>query len=312
MMSNAYLDNTSSTYVSSSSGISFSSISSDTNGKGVYELSSTKDDEYPIYYYRGAVTDNNVLFANFCWKIVRTTETGGVKLIYNGTTSSGKCSNTGPSSQLSSSISFNSSYNKNAYVGYMYGTAGSSSYSAEHANTNNSTIKTAIDTWYESNMTSYTDYLEDTVWCNDRSIYSGSGYGTSDTFYGAFNRLANNKTPSLACANSNDRFTVSSDNGNGDLDYPVALLTADEIAYAGAANGSSNSIYYLYTGQWWWSLSPFRSASSYAIVCYVYFDGSLGNGNVYGSGGVRPAVSLKPGTTYTSGDGSTSTPYVVE
>jgi hypothetical protein len=194
----------------------------------------------------------------------------------------------------------------------MYGTPGSSTYAKEHANTNNSTIKTTIDNWYKSYMTDYTDKLEDTVWCNDRSIYSGSGYGTSDTFYGAFNRLANNKTPSLACANSNDRFTVSSDNGNGDLDYPVALLTADEIAYAGAANGSSNSIYYLYTGQWWWSLSPFRSASSYAIVCYVYFDGSLGNGNVYGSGGVRPAVSLKPGTTYTSGDGSTSTPYVVE
>ena len=38
----------------------------------------------PVYYYNGAVEDNNVLFAGFCWKIVRTTDTGGVKLIYNG------------------------------------------------------------------------------------------------------------------------------------------------------------------------------------------------------------------------------------
>ena len=83
--SSSVMDNISSTYVSSDSGIDFANPSSDTNGKGVYMLSSTKDDLYPIYYYRGAVNNNNVLFANFCWKIVRTTETGGIKLIYNGT-----------------------------------------------------------------------------------------------------------------------------------------------------------------------------------------------------------------------------------
>ncbi len=89
------MDNTSSKYVSSPSGIEFSQISSDTNGKGVYELYTTKDDKYPIHYYRGEV-DNNVIFANFCWKIIRTTETGGIKLIYNGEPSDdGKCDNTG-------------------------------------------------------------------------------------------------------------------------------------------------------------------------------------------------------------------------
>ena len=38
----------------------------------------------PVYYYKGNVQNNNVLFAGFCWKIVRTTETGGVKIVYNG------------------------------------------------------------------------------------------------------------------------------------------------------------------------------------------------------------------------------------
>jgi hypothetical protein len=334
MMSNASLDNTSSTYVTSSTGIDFSAISSNTNGKGVYELSSTANDEYPIYYYRGAVTDNNVIFAGFCWKIVRTTETGGVKLIYNGTPSSGQCNNTGTSSQLSSTSAFNSSYSYNAYVGYMYGAGGSSSYAAEHANTNNSAIKNAIDNWYKSNMTSYTEKLEDTVWCNDRSMSSGKGYGTSTgiygasiTYYGAYNRLAKNKTPSLACTNVNDRFTtVSSSNGNGDLTYPVALLTADEIAYAGAVFDTSNSTYYLYTGSYWWSLSPFDFAlyladePGSAYVLYVTSGGDLyyydynnpyNNYGVNKSYGVRPTVSLKPGTIYTSGDGSTSSPYIV-
>jgi hypothetical protein len=319
MMNNSHLDNTSSEYVTSDTGIDFSKISSDTNGKGIYELSSTADDAYPIYYYRGEVTDNNVLFANFCWKIVRTTKTGGVKLIYNGSPSSGQCNNTGTYSQLSSTSKFNSSYNSNAYVGYMYGTAGSSSYAAEHANTNNSTIKTAIDTWYKSNMTDYTDKLEDTVWCDDRSIDTvsgygtGLGYGTNQTAYNARYRLVTNKTPSLSCTNANDKFTVSSLNANGELTYPVALLTADEIAYAGGKYGSSysNSTYYLYTGQDFWLLSPYYFNGSKAYMWYVSSSGYLGGYTVHASLGVRPAISLKAGTKFTDGDGTTGDPYVV-
>ena len=80
----ASLDNTKSEFVSGSSGINFGAAPSDTNGKGVYTIASTKDYEYPVHYFRGEVTNNNVKFANFCWKIVRTTKTGGVKLVYNG------------------------------------------------------------------------------------------------------------------------------------------------------------------------------------------------------------------------------------
>ena len=122
-----------------------------------------------------SVTNNNVVFANYCWKIVRTTETGGIKLIYNGTPTDGVCNNTGTDSQIGTS-EFNTSssvYSYNAGVGYMYGTPNSSSYEEEHLSTktsSSSTIKTAIDTWYGQNLTGYTSYLEDTVWCNDRSI----------------------------------------------------------------------------------------------------------------------------------------------
>ena len=80
----AILDNTKSEFVSSSSGIDFGLAPSNTNGKGVYTIASTKDYQYPVHYFRGEVTNNNVKFANFCWKIVRTTKTGGVKLVYNG------------------------------------------------------------------------------------------------------------------------------------------------------------------------------------------------------------------------------------
>ena len=81
MKRSTVMDNINSTYVNNSTpGIDFSAISSDTNGKGLYTLSSTSNDAYPIMYYRGDV-DNNVLFGGFCWKIVRTTDTGGIKLI---------------------------------------------------------------------------------------------------------------------------------------------------------------------------------------------------------------------------------------
>ena len=313
----AVLDNIQSTYVTGENGIDFSQISSDTNGKGLYILHGTENDPNPIMYYRGAVENNNVKFANFCWKIVRTTETGGVKLIYNGEPdSNGQCTATGYLTVIQESA-FNTIYDDNAYVGYMYGTTGSSTYEETHRNTNDSTIKTVIDTWYEENMTEYTDKLEDTVWCNDRSLSpnsSGDGTFSQYTDYGAYYRLYDNKTPSLECVNLNDRFTVSEENGNGTLTYPVALLTADEIAYAGAVYNQANSSYYLYNKTNWRSLSPyyFHSYSSSANAFYVSSTGDLYYYRVHYAYGVRPSVSLKPGVKVQSGtDGTKENPYVV-
>ena len=63
--------------------VNFSSRPTDADS-GVYTIASTENDTYPVHYYRGNIDNNNVLFAGFCWKMVRTTSTGGVKLIYNG------------------------------------------------------------------------------------------------------------------------------------------------------------------------------------------------------------------------------------
>ncbi|MEE0014221.1 MAG: vWA domain-containing protein [Bacilli bacterium] len=122
MADNSVIDNIRSEYVTSSSGINYHDISSDTNGKGIYLFAPTKDDEYPIYYYRGDINNNNVKFAGFCWKIVRTTSTGGVKLIYNGEPDSlGYCSNkTGTSTQIGISP-YESRYDGAITFGYMHG-----------------------------------------------------------------------------------------------------------------------------------------------------------------------------------------------
>lgn len=313
----AVLDNIASTYVTSSTGIDFSQISSDTNGKGLYILHGTENNTYPIYYYRGDVEDNNVKFANFCWKIVRTTETGGTKLIYNGTPDgSGQCNATGESTMINTSTTFNAKFDDNAYVGYMYGEIDASTYEETHANIHDPTIKGVIDTWYQENMTNYTAKLEDTVWCNDRSVvqdssYPGTGAGKEVTMYGPRNRLYVRKTPTLQCVNDNDKFTVSSENGNGALTYPIALLTADEVSYAGAVYNQSNSSYYLYNNFHWWSLSPYYFYGTDARAFGVHSAGNLYN-YVFSNYGVRPAISLKAGTTAISGDGTATNPYVIE
>lgn len=538
--------------------VNFNSTPTNANS-GVYTIASTASDTYPVHYYRGNIKNNNVLFAGFCWKMVRTTSTGGVKLIYNGTyDETNKCNNTGAASQIGTS-KFNSNYSSPADVGYMYGTRytysskslpsinvlnqsytsstdyyygtsitysngrytlqnatqkswsdnystltgyytcrststtcstvyyiagaissyqynlslsggvtdpatqtitlgkgmtdnGNNTYSLidtvtvkradwyknystyknyymckdltsttcdskyliistnnyqmtyddtfkyvygndvtwdgtkytlidtytsindwstykttiakkyhytclnttgectnvyyihyfgssyqiyylklssgkniEDAkdemftNTTDSTMKRTIDNWYSQNMTAYTSKLEDTFWCNDRTLYSGSlagkdeDAGTDYSQFSAYNRVSIKSSPSIDCSNeSRDGFTVStSSGGNGKLTYPVGLLTADEVMLAGG-NNNSNSKYYLYTGKDYWVMSPFSFYYNYANGFYVISYGNLKNTVVGNPYIVRPSVSLAPGTKTTEGNGTVDDPYIVE
>ena len=189
------------------------------------------------------------------------------------------------------------------------------------AQTNNtdSPIKTKLDNWYKTNMTSYTSKLADETFCSDRSISSGTGYKTdSYTFYGAYTRLQDSKKPSLKCSQNNDKFKMS--NESAKLDYPVGLILADEVALAGGRsyyNGeySPNSNYYLYNGKYYWTLSPsyFNPYYSGAYVWYVLPSGSLCPWDyVTASMGVRPVINLRADTLITKGDGSALNPFVVE
>ena len=521
------LDNVPSEFVTASTGIDFSKISGDTNGKGVYMRAGTENMPYPIVYYRGAVDNNNVVFANKCWKAVRTTDTGGVKLVYNGELSYNKrvlerseygelvtntgnytfdttnnswnatmtevvsydtplemsfnlpvgnyfyeISGTAPSDNMvwvdflinnndisngfgrdSGPISgyglinvsastdivsikfyadevrtssnpsnviikilkeeeslglscdkrerdtfidisrgnqFNPNYNSPAYVGYMYGDvyeyktglksgtywsdvdyvggvytlktggttsgslsnthhyicedsssctkvryyyhqSGGNSYYIElengdtiatalakmQENNTSSNAKTLIDNWYQSNMTTVTNKLEDTIWCNDRSIYQINGWNANGgnlseyLYYGAYGRRESG-TPSLKCSNKNDAFTVKNGLGNQKLTYPVSLLTSDEVMLAGGQK-AKNDKYYLYTGINYWLSSPLYFSSITADEFDVSGDGHLTYDYVnYPGAGLRPSVSLKPGMAVSSGDGSSVNPYVID
>ena len=357
--------------VDTTSTINFGAISSATNGRGIYKYTEDGED---IYYWRGKVDEvegaaNHVIFGGYCWEMVRTTKTGGVKMIYDGTPveSNGvqTCPNTGSNSQLSvGNIKFNASNNDNAYVGYMYGLTGvtaepsspqciklnsagtaaevgtertketceqaggkwvTTAYESTHANVVNSNIKGEIDKWFSTsslNTEENLEKIEDAVYCNDRRIDTvsvsgnGLGYGTNHTAYMARNRFYTNKTtsiPDLSCS-KNDSFTVRDENGNGDLTYPVGLLTADEIVLAGGF-GSNNTDYYLNVGSsnYYWALSPYTFINNYAAGFIVYTSGYLSDRSVINTYGVRPVVSLATGTTFASGGaGTVNNPYVVE
>ena len=317
---NAVMDNVASTYVTSPTGINLGEISSDTNGKGVYTWNKSATQPNPIYYYRGAVTNNNVEFGGFCWKMIRTTDTGGIKLIYNGTRQADGCTATGENASIGTST-YNSFYKDNdiKYVGYTY---------LDGSTQKDSTIKTKIDTWYSTNLNSYTKYLEDTPFYNERD----SAIATDDSSYTLFapyirmyGQVSNktstaNTSVKLSAVNPEDRYTVSSGNGNGYLQYPIGLITADEVILAGGrshistSDKGSNSTYYLYIARAFRTLSPgyyagVADSGGMGVVDgpgYLSFAVSINNPS-----NVRPVVSLKPGITYTTGDGTPSNPYVI-
>jgi hypothetical protein len=420
-----------------------------TTDEGMYAMA---DDYGTSYYYRGAITNNNVLFGDYCWKVIRINGNGTTRMIYNGTqkdnitgsttltqaeylnltndatyaytydtgtnqwtstnhTNSAKgtitfqvgtagdymfyytisseddvdkatlyvdnvlkkvfsgsktssllltglttssvikvtytkdssvasgndniifslgknpvvsgktCANT--EAGLGMGTAFNNNYNDNAYVGYMYGTAGSTTYDVTHANTNSSYIKTIIDTWYNTNLSSYADKISDTLFCNDRSIAStaaiwdstdkAKGYGTNKTYYGAYNRIVKNNSPILSCPNKHDRFTVDDTTiGNGDLTYPVSLITADEVALAGGNSSASNTSYYLYAGSEYWTVSAAVFDDTYASEFGVISNGGLkirvGYSSLYG---VRPVINLNANVIFSQGDGTVTNPFVI-
>ncbi|MBQ3348030.1 hypothetical protein IJG90_00695, partial [Candidatus Saccharibacteria bacterium] len=368
-----------------------------TANSGVYQYSSSifgtasdVNNGYNIYYYRGILDSNldgtnstygsngdGVTWPNYvklgdtCWRIFRTTASGGVKMIYNGSYSGGttanSCANAQTNAQLTTAAFNDASatvagtsytgiqYRNMQSIGYTYTnkiSAGSTASTAisnilgssgndTTTNTNNSIIKQYIESWYSTNMSSYTSMLEPNAnYCADRTVYNDNSYaianklaesttvvpyGTSGmTIYrfGAFARnMSTSQNPTLTCPRGivDNYSTTTASGGNGQLNYPVALLTADEASFSGsgsstATNGSAyhyNS--FLRSGSTCWLLSPSsRDSSGRAVGFALGSGGNLGNGYVLDAHGVRPVVSISHETNVTGGTGTAADPWTVE
>lgn len=349
--------------------------------------------ENDVYYFTNQASNVNVIFGNFCWKIIRTTDTGGTKMIYNGIPTNGKCDNSGESTYIEK-VGFNSSRTSLAYVGYMYNTVYPNNYEylygstetylfaktysydeatntyilsdtktstwdniynslgeyrytcfdsvgkctnvnyiyhagkyypyylilsggesgtdalnkmlyADDVNKTDSEIKTTIETWFENKLLSKKDFLEDTIYCNDRRIASlGSWDHINNTATSDLEFYSGTYTD-LTCDNLNDRFTVNSDAGNKKLKYPVGLITAAEVNLMGKELAFSGTQYA--------TMSPGKVIDEVVTSFVVSSGGSLTtDGGVHYLRGVRPVISLKPDVTYVSGSGLVDDPYIID
>ena len=261
-----------------------------------------------IYHFYGAddtaatsvLNKNNVLFAGFCWQMIRTTDTGGTKLIYNGVPKEvdGKkvCTNSDTEQIIGTSKYNEDSYQKPMYAGYMYGT---DVYDFA-TNANNSIIKNYIENWYAANMTPYTKYLEDTVFCNDRKVIRSirsEKWWTNTT-----NKPA---VTNLYCINVTDRFSVS--NSSAKLTYPVGMISLPEINILGNTTLTKTSDY--------WTISPdfyMEDSSIVYIRAVTKTYGIQSSDEPSSETGVRPVISISSSVEYSSGTGSATDPYIVD
>ena len=280
---------------------------------GIYEETTSKG---TTYYYRGDVENNYLVFADKYWRIIRINEDGTMRIIYSGEKSevdaagketvlaNGYNDSSTDYTQIQYSA-FNSSYNRSEYVGYTY-TEGLQRPSNTSSGTA-STTKGILYTWYSNNLQSYDSKIASggsAGFCNDREMVSGYSWSSQPSrsiSYAAYERRRNG-TPSYECSNTNDLYTTK-----------IGLITADEVMYAGGTS-SNNYGYYLYTGNYYWTMSPSSfsvGGSRLAVVFLVSSTGGLSNSNSNSKYGVRPVINLRADVTISSGDGTSSNPYTI-
>lgn len=362
-----------------------------------------------IYHYKGNSSvnnSNNLIFANLCWKILRTTDTGGIRILYNGFPENNQCLDTRPTNVgysgytyvrlndgeyyysddysydnstkkftlignpikklwnktdssligkyvcktgtttcstlyyvdtlytstssyydvLAATLNGNQSYSQFGkipysyykeparYVGYMYG---DNDDLINHIieNKYDSTIKKMVDLWYEKYLLKYTNYFEDTVFCNDRRLSSNNDLNSTTIYFvNAYIPQYNNTSNfELSCGDEYDRFSIS--NPKAKLKYPVALTTSQELGLLNSNSARTSS------GDFW-TMSPYSyngSGDSYYGGAYVRYAGSDGRvepsafdyNRVKTVNGVRPQVSLKPNVKFYKGTGTKDDPYVI-
>ncbi len=303
---------------------------------GYYSSSSTSHEEYNTMDECTSATSYNINCTeekyasagdDMYWRIIRTNEDGSTRLLYSGTSHDTTSGYIGKSA-------YNSTYYDPMYVGYMYGTSGS--LENNRLNTNDSTIKVAVDTWYQNNLlNNYDKYInKNAIYCNDRSTQNNS-YSTSSRFsYGASTRLDTNKTPTYKCGGDGngglfesaqaitDKFSASTTGGgNGQLKYPIALMTADEVVFAGGKvyTGLNSPYAWYYTNsegnsimgyESWWLISPESSN-------YMFQSDDLNYGGIVVSvmsspSAIRPSLSLSSCVKIKSGNGTPESPYEID
>lgn len=260
------------------------------------------------YYFRGNVTNNYVLFGGFYWRIVRINGNNSVRLIYQGTASDGN-GTTGNGYYEDETKNAVNKTRKHSYVRYYY-----KSNSTEY-----STIRKSIDSWYNTNLNSFANFMDpDAGYCNDYSTTSGT-YGdstsSSSVTFSGHGRLSSHN-PTTICARQYYETPTTSNTGTKSLPYPVGTISMDEVMQAGGSN-SNNSNYYLHTGTSFFTMTPYEFEYKKVGVLYYYYprvlnvnsSGKLANVDVYTKHGYRPVINIASYIYWSRGNGTAAAPY---
>ncbi len=272
--------------------------STDTSTGALYKGTDNLGDN--SYYFRGNVTNNYVLFAGYYWRIIRVNGNSSVRLLYQGTAYN--------SNGVISSGAYNSSsgtrYHSNVRYFYSSGPA----------------IRTAINSWYSSNLTDYNDYMDlESGYCNDYSTSSGSYYDTTSTSSVTFSgsgRLSSS-TPSIYCTDKYFITPTTSSYGTKELSYPVGSVSMDEVMFAGGSS-SNNTNYYMHTGTAYYTITPYNFTYSSFLwsktytpkVIYADTSGTLVNTDTNVTYGYRPVINLASYVYWDKGTGTPDNPYI--
>jgi hypothetical protein len=279
---------------------------------GIYK-NQKKDDWYGgyTYYWRGSVINNHIILANYCWRIIQVNGDGSIRMIYNGNVQSGNtCLGNGASSvkQLANTSAYNPIKDHSYYVGWMY------EVDKQHPNTSvnangitiggtSSAIKEAVESWYTTNISNkgFDSKVAVGKYRNDTNTTSGNTWVSqgSTFYYAPYTRLITNKKPNIL--------------EGGIYNLKVGLITADEIAYAGGVYNLENTSYYLYSGDWYWTMSPAGWISGSAHAFAMQTAGELRHVSLKNTGGVRPVINLVNSVTFNStADGTALNPFIVQ
>ena len=220
-----------------------------TSGDGLYSETTNSG---TTYYFKGAVENNYVKFADKVFRIVRINEDGTIRLITQD--------------NVIASQKFNSKYDT---YNEMYYT--------------NSEIKTAVENWYKTNITDKGfdgKVASGNYFCEQAKVV----YSTNRTAGSATVATKDNYTPSFDC--------TTDGNGKGVVSGKVGLITIDEVLFAGGVIGSNSNFYLIKGSAYWMMSPAGLPNDIGANVWYVRSDGSTDEFRVFGIFGVRPVLNL--------------------
>lgn len=283
-----------------------------------------------IYYFRGNVDNNHIIFANLCFRIIRTNEDGGIRIRYNGIPQDGKCKTTDQLESIPFYNNIGSAKFNDTLSGEYVKVDNNGNIPTADAENVQSPIIAKLNSWYKSSFVegyNYTNYIsKSAVYCNNKESYDSTYYKSKeiapifiDNNNWDIRNYSNIKSMiTLRCQNRNDRFNVVDDT----LLYPVGLVTAQDVAlaggylsvegdgYNGGVNGTvENENYYMYSYTNSWTMSPLTKDGK---VIYIDDHGVMRGADATEEYAIIPVISLNPNIVISTGNGNSQTPYVVK